>query len=212
MENYQKKFLELSLNAKVLEFGDFTLKSGRRSPYFFNAARMLKGGYLYELADCYIQAIEAANLKFDCIYGPAYKGIFLGSIIAMILDKNGFKYPLSFNRKEIKDHGEGGNIIGKKPLGDVLIVDDVISAGTAAKESIEMIKSVGAYPKIMLVGLDRQEKGSGNLSARRELEEGYDIKVISIINLDTLIAYSESNSGFENHLGRLQEYRNHWGS
>jgi orotate phosphoribosyltransferase len=212
VEDYQKKFLELSLNAKVLEFGDFTLKSGRKSPYFFNAARMLNGGYLYELADCYIQAIEAANLKFDCIYGPAYKGIFLGSIIAMILDKNGFKYPLSFNRKEIKDHGEGGNIIGTKPLGDVLIVDDVISAGTAAKESIEMIKSVGAYPKIMLVGLDRQEKGSGNLSARRELEEGYDMKVISIINLDTLIAYSESNSGFKNHLGRLQEYRNHWGS
>jgi orotate phosphoribosyltransferase len=212
VEDYQKKFLELSLNAKVLEFSDFTLKSGRKSPYFFNAARMLNGGYLYELADCYIQAIEAANLEFDCIYGPAYKGIFLGSIIAMILDKNGFKYPLSFNRKEIKDHGEGGNIIGKKPLGDVLIVDDVISAGTAAKESIEMIKSVGAYPKIMLVGLDRQEKGSGNLSARRELEEGYDMKVISIINLDTLIAYSESNSGFKNHLGRLQEYRNHWGS
>ena len=212
MEEYQKKFLELSLKAEVLEFGDFTLKSGRKSPYFFNASRMLNGGYLYELADCYKQAIDASNLKFDCIYGPAYKGIFLGSIIAMILDKDGFKYPLSFNRKEIKDHGEGGNVIGKNPSGEVLIVDDVISAGTAAKESIEMIKSTGAYPKVMLVGLDRQERGGGNLSARRELEEEYGMKVISIINLDTLIAYSESNPGFETHLDRLQAYRNQWGA
>jgi len=212
VEDYQKKFLELSLKAEVLEFGDFTLKSGRKSPYFFNASRMLNGGYLYELADCYKHAIDASNLKFDCIYGPAYKGIFLGSIIAMILDKDGFKYPLSFNRKEIKDHGEGGNVIGKNPSGEVLIVDDVISAGTAAKESIEMIKLIGAYPKIMLVGLDRQERGCGNLSARKELEEEYGMKVISIINLDTLIAYSESNPGFETHLDRLQAYRNQWGA
>ena len=212
MEEYQKKFLELSLKAEALEFGGFTLKSGRKSPYFFNASRMLNGGYLYELADCYKQAIDASNLKFDCIYGPAYKGIFLGSIIAMILDKDGFKYPFSFNRKEIKDHGEGGNVIGKNPSGEVLIVDDVISAGTAAKESIEMIKLIGAYPKIMLVGLDRQERGGGNLSARRELEEEYGMKVISIINLDTLIAYSESNPGLETHLDRLQAYRNQWGA
>jgi orotate phosphoribosyltransferase len=130
----------------------------------------------------------------------------------MILDKDGFKYPLSFNRKEIKDHGEGGSVIGNNPSGNVLIVDDVISAGTAAKESIQMIKSIGANPKVMLVGLDRQEKGSGDLSARRELEEEFDMKVISIINLDTLIAYSESNPGFENHLDRLQAYRNQWGA
>jgi orotate phosphoribosyltransferase len=212
VEEYQKKFLELSLNAKVLEFGNFTLKSGRKSPYFFNAARMLNGGYLYELAECYKHAIDTANLKFDCLYGPAYKGIFLGSIIAMIFDKDGFKYPLSFNRKEIKDHGEGGNIIGNNPFGDVLIIDDVISAGTAAKESIEMIKLTGATPKIMLVGLDRQERGSSDISAKRELEEEFDMKVISIINLDTLIAYSESNSGYETHLERLQAYRDQWGA
>ena len=212
MEEYQKKFLELSLNAKVLEFGNFTLKSGRKSPYFFNAARMLNGGYLYELAECYKHAIDAANIKFDCLYGPAYKGIFLGSIIAMIFDKDGFKYPLSFNRKEIKDHGEGGNIIGNNPFGNVLIIDDVISAGTAAKESIEMIKLTGATPKIMLVGLDRQERGSSDISARRELEKEFDMKVISIINLDTLIAYSESNSGYETHLERLQAYRDQWGA
>ena len=212
MKEYQKQFLELALNAKVLEFGDFTLKSGRKSPYFFNAAKMLNGGYLYSLADCYREAIKSANISFDCIYGPAYKGIFLGSIVSMILSKHGEKYPLSFNRKEIKDHGEGGNIIGNYPSGDVLIIDDVISAGTAAKESIEIIKSIGANPKIMLVGLDRQEKGQGNISARQELEEMFNMNVVSIINLDTLISYSESNPDYEKYLSQLKSYRDEWGA
>ncbi len=212
MKEYQKQFLELALNAKVLEFGDFTLKSGRKSPYFFNAAKMLNGGYLYSLADCYREAIKSANISFDCIYGPAYKGIFLGSIVSMILSKHGEKYPLSFNRKEIKDHGEGGNIIGNDPSGDVLIIDDVISAGTAAKESIEIIKSIGANPKIMLVGLDRQEKGQGNISARQELEEMFNMNVVSIINLDTLISYSESNPDYEKYLSQLKSYRDEWGA
>ena len=212
MKEYQKQFLELALNAKVLEFGDFTLKSGRKSPYFFNAAQMLNGGYLYSLADCYREAIKSANISFDCIYGPAYKGIFLGSIVSMILSKHGEKYPLSFNRKETKDHGEGGNIIGNDPSGDVLIIDDVISAGTAAKESIEIIKSIGANPKIMLVGLDRQEKGQGNISARQELEEMFNMNVVSIINLDTLISYSESNPDYEKYLSQLKSYRDEWGA
>ena len=212
MKEYQKQFLELALNAKVLEFGDFTLKSGRKSPYFFNAAKMLNGSYLYSLADCYREAIKSANISFDCIYGPAYKGIFLGSIVSMILSKHGEKYPLSFNRKEIKDHGEGGNIIGNDPSGDVLIIDDVISAGTAAKESIEIIKSIGANPKIMLVGLDRQEKGQGNISARQELEEMFNMNVVSIINLDTLISYSESNPDYEKYLSQLKSYRDEWGA
>ena len=212
MKEYQKQFLELTLHAKVLEFGDFTLKSGRKSPYFFNAAKMLNGGYLYQLANCYREAIKSADISFDCIYGPAYKGIFLGSIVSMILSKHGGKYPLAFNRKEVKDHGEGGNIIGSDPKGDVLIIDDVISAGTAAKESIETIKSLGANPKIMLVGLDRQEKGQGDISARQELEEMFNMNVISIINLDTLIAYSESNSDYEQYLEKLKSYRNEWGA
>jgi orotate phosphoribosyltransferase len=130
----------------------------------------------------------------------------------MILSKHGGKYPLAFNRKEVKDHGEGGNIIGSDPKGDVLIIDDVISAGTAAKESIETIKSLGANPKIMLVGLDRQEKGQGDSSARQELEEMFNMNVISIINLDTLIAYSESNSDYEQYLEKLKSYRNEWGA
>ncbi|MDA9804563.1 orotate phosphoribosyltransferase [Gammaproteobacteria bacterium] len=211
MKDYQKQFLELSLHAKVLEFGNFTLKSGRKSPYFFNAAKMLNGGYLYDLAKCYQAAIKDANISFDCIYGPAYKGIFLGSIVSMILSENGSKYPLSFNRKEIKDHGEGGTIIGKNPSGDVLIIDDVISAGTAAKESIETIKALGANPKVMLVGLDRQEKGKSDISARQELETMFQVQVISIINLDTLIAFSEDNANHKKYLEQLISYRDEWG-
>ena len=212
MKDYQKQFLELALNAKVLEFGDFTLKSGRKSPYFFNAAKMLNGGYLNHLAECYREAIIDSNITFDCIYGPAYKGIFLGSIVSMILSKDGGEYPLSFNRKEVKDHGEGGTIIGNNPSGDVLIIDDVISAGTAAKESIETIKELGANPKIMLVGLDRQEKGKGDLSAKKELETAFEMQVVSIVNLDTLISYSQDNAEYKKHLERLISYRYEWGA
>jgi len=212
VKDYQKQFLELALDAKVLEFGDFTLKSGRKSPYFFNASKMLNGGYLHHLAECYREAIIDSNITFDCIYGPAYKGIFLGSIVSMILSKDGREYPLSFNRKEVKDHGEGGTIIGNNPFGDVLIIDDVISAGTAAKESIETIKELGANPKIMLVGLDRQEKGKGDLSAKRELETAFEMQVVSIINLDTLISYSQDNAEYKKHLERLISYRDEWGA
>ena len=212
MKDYQKQFLELALDAKVLEFGDFTLKSGRKSPYFFNASKMLNGGYLHHLAECYREAIIDSNITFDCIYGPAYKGIFLGSIVSMILSKDGGEYPLSFNRKEVKDHGEGGSIIGNNPSGDVLIIDDVISAGTAAKESIETIKELGANPKIMLVGLDRQEKGKGDLSAKRELETAFEMQVVSIINLDTLISYSQDNAEYKKHLWELISYRDEWGA
>ena len=212
MKDYQKQFLELALDAKVLEFGNFTLKSGRKSPYFFNASKMLNGGYLHHLAECYREAIIDSNITFDCIYGPAYKGIFLGSIVSMILSKDGGEYPLSFNRKEVKDHGEGGTIIGNNPSGDVLIIDDVISAGTAAKESIETIKELGANPKIMLVGLDRQEKGKGDLSAKRELETAFEMQVVSIINLDTLISYSQDNTEYKKHLGKLISYRDEWGA
>jgi orotate phosphoribosyltransferase len=130
----------------------------------------------------------------------------------MILSKDGGEYPLSFNRKEVKDHGEGGTIIGNNPSGDVLIIDDVISAGTAAKESIETIKELGANPKIMLVGLDRQEKGKGDLSAKKELETVFEMQVVSIINLDTLISYSQDNAEYKKHLERLISYRDEWGA
>jgi orotate phosphoribosyltransferase len=212
VKQYQTNFLNIALEAKALEFGSFTLKSGRTSPYFFNAAKMLNGSNLYELATCYEEAIKDANIDFDCIYGPAYKGIFLGSIVSMILSSHGKNYPLSFNRKEVKDHGEGGNIIGANPKGNVLIIDDVISAGTAAKESIECIQSLGANPKIMLIGLDRQEKGQSELSARAELEDVYGMQVISIINLDSLIQFSAEDLNYSEYLPQLKSYRENWGA
>ena len=211
MKDYQKIFLNLALDVKALEFGTFTLKSGRTSPYFFNAAKMLSGN-LSELAKCYIEAIHDAEIDFDSIYGPAYKGIFLGSIVALLLSQEGKHYPLSFDRKEVKDHGEGGNIIGANPHGNVMIIDDVLSAGTAARQSIELIKNIGAVPKVFVVGLDRQEKGSTEQSACSELQNDFDITVKSIVNLDTLISFTESDSGYAQYLDDLRAYREHWGA
>ena len=212
MKDYQQSFLNLAIESKALQFGEFTLKSGRISPYFFNAANMLNGANLYELAKCYVEAINDKNLDFDCIYGPAYKGIFLGSMIATVLSQKGENYPLSFNRKEVKDHGEGGNIIGPNPEGNVMIVDDVLSAGTAVRESIELIKNIDANPKIFVVGLNRQEKGSGNLSASDELQNDFGITVKSIVDLNTLISFSETNADYQQFLDELKNYREQWGA
>ena len=212
LKTYQVNFINLALESQALEFGKFTLKSGRSSPYFFNAAKMLNGCNLSQLASCYFEVIESLNIEFDCIYGPAYKGIFLGSLIAMKYSQEGKSYPLSFNRKEIKDHGEGGNIIGPEPHGDVMIIDDVLSAGTAAREAISLIKSLKAFPKIFVVGLDRQEKGAGELSAKSELEKDFGIVIESIVNLDALIQFSQNNEKFNAYQDQLKEYRKTWGA
>ena len=212
LKDFQKTFIELALQTNALEFGKFTLKSGRISPYFFNAAKMLNGCDLHKLANCYIDAIKNLNVEFDCLYGPAYKGIFLGSIIATVLSQRGAPCPLSFNRKEVKDHGEGGDIIGPDPAGNVLIIDDVLSAGTAARESIKILENFNATPKIFLIGLDRQEKGKADLSAKSELEKDFNIQVLSIINLDALIEYSQNNQDFNTYISELEEYRMSWGA
>ena len=212
LKDFQKTFIELALESNALEFGEFILKSGRSSPYFFNAAKMLSGCDLYKLANCYVDAIEESEIEFDCIYGPAYKGIFLGSIVAMIYSQRGTPCPVSFNRKEIKDHGEGGNIIGANPFGNVMIIDDVLSAGTAARESIETIQNLNAIPKIFIVGLDRQEKGNGELSAKKELENDFNIHVSSIIDLDALIKFSSNNKSFNSYVSHLENYRDSWGA
>ena len=212
MKDYQISFLNLAIESKSLQFGEFTLKSGRSSPYFFNAAKMLSNCSLFELAQCYVDAINDKGLKFDCIYGPAYKGIFLGSIVATLLSKNGKIYPLSFNRKEEKDHGEGGNIIGEKPFGDVLIIDDVLSAGTAGRESIKRILNLSASPKAFIVGLDRQEKGQSNKSSSQELRDDFDMQVESIVNLETLISFVKDDSKFRDYLVKLNAYREAWGA
>ena len=210
MKDYQQSFLNLAIKAKALEFGEFKLKSGRLSPYFFNAANMLNGFNLYELAKCYVDAINDKNLDFDCIYGPAYKGIFLGSIVAALFSEQGKNYPLSFNRKEEKNHGEGGNIIGAKPKGKVLIIDDVLSAGTAGRESIESILSMNAIPSCFIVGLNRQEKGQSEISSSEELKNEFNLRVESIVNLDTLITFVEKESKFNSYLSQLNEYRETW--
>ena len=212
MKDYQKSFLNLAIESNSLQFGEFVLKSGRNSPYFFNAANMLGSCNLYDLAKCYVDAIKDKEIDFDCIYGPAYKGIFLGSIVATVFSEEGKNYPLSFNRKEEKDHGEGGNIIGEMPKGRVLIIDDVLSAGTAGRESIELIKNLSATPSSFIVGLDRQEKGLSELSSSKELENEFNLKVESIINLNSLIAYVEDNSNFNNYLDSLNKYREIWGA
>ena len=212
MEDYQISFLNLALESKSLQFGEYTLKSGRSSPYFFNAANMLSNCSLYELGKCYVDAIKDKGLKFDCIYGPAYKGIFLGSVVATLLSEQGNIYPLSFNRKEEKDHGEGGNIIGKKPFGDVLIIDDVLSAGTAGKESIKTILGLSATPKAFIVGLDRQEKGKTEKAASQELRDSFNMQVESIVNLDTLISFVKNDSVYSQYLDGLNKYRDTWGA
>ena len=212
LKSFQKTFIDLALQSNALEFGKFILKSGRESPYFFNAAKMLNGCDLFSLANCYVDAIEDSNIEFDCIYGPAYKGIFLGSIVAVIYSQKGSPYALSFNRKEIKDHGEGGNIIGSDPIGNVLIIDDVLSAGTAARESIKLIESMNSKAKFFVIGLDRQEKGNSDNSAKTELEEDFGINIVSIIDLDALIEFSSNNQNFHSHVNKLEQYRNTWGA
>jgi len=212
LKDFQRTFIELALQSHALEFGKFTLKSGRSSPYFFNAAKMLNGCDLFKLANCYVDAIKDSSMEFDCLYGPAYKGIFLGSIVATVFSQRGKSCPLSFNRKEVKDHGEGGNIIGANPVGNVMIIDDVLSAGTAARESIKILEDLNAIPKIFLVGLDRQEKGTGDLSAKEELEKDFGIHVSSIVNLEALIEYSHNSKDFHSYTFELKQYRNSWGA
>ena len=212
LKDFQRTFIELALQSHALEFGKFILKSGRSSPYFFNAAKMLNGCDLFKLANCYVDAIEDSSMEFDCLYGPAYKGIFLASIVATVFSQKGNPCPLAFNRKEVKDHGEGGNIIGANPVGNVMIIDDVLSAGTAARESIKILEDLNAIPKIFLVGLDRQEKGIGDLSAKEELEKDFGIHVSSIVNLEALIEYSHNSKDFHSYTFELKQYRNSWGA
>ena len=212
MKSYQEKFISIAIKEQALQFGNFTLKSGRQSPYFFNAANMLSAKSIFEVAQCYVECINDNDLSFDCMFGPAYKGIFLGSAIATLMGQSERTLNLAFNRKEVKDHGEGGNIIGQIK-GDVLIIDDVLSAGTAAKEAINIVKQSGTQPaKYILIGLDRQEKGQGELSARTELESQFDIKVISIISLDTLIDYINSDRALDANLSAMRDYRQVWGA
>lgn len=211
MEAYQQEFIELALAHQVLRFGEFTLKSGRVSPYFFNAGLFNSGGAVSTLGRCYARAIADSGLPFDMLFGPAYKGIPLATAAAIALaDWHDRSVPFAFNRKEAKKHGEGGSIVGAPLAGRVLIVDDVISAGTAIRESIEIIRAAGATPAGVAVALDRQERGQGALSAVQEVQQTFSIPVINIITLDDLIAHL-ATAGRDGELDALRNYRRQWG-
>ncbi|MBT68460.1 MAG: orotate phosphoribosyltransferase [Thiotrichales bacterium] len=211
MEQYQKDFVDFTLETGVLRFGEFTLKSGRVSPYFFNAGLFNKGSHLSELGKFYAQAIEASGLKFDVLFGPAYKGIPLATAASIALnDSFNRNVPYSFNRKEAKDHGEGGSIVGHPLEGDILIVDDVITAGTAIREAQDIIQSCGANAKGVIVALDRQEKGKGDLSAIQEVEQIFGVTVLSIINLSHIIDYLKASDD-STILAKIESYRLQYG-
>ena len=204
MKDYQKNFLTLALEANALKFGEFTLKSGRKSPYFFNASALIEHGSLDKLGEILAAKVKDSNLEFDMIFGPAYKGIFLGSILATKLSKEG-NMPICFNRKEVKDHGEGGSLIGALPKGNVLIIDDVISSGLAIREALDYLRKYDVNVVGALVTLDRQEQGQNTkLMASSELiDEGLDI--LSIISLDDLLDANEMID--ESVLESIRNYR-----
>lgn len=188
MQAYQREFLQFATDSGVLRFGDFTLKSGRRSPYFFNAGLFDTGRRLGRLGDAYARRILDAGLGFDVLFGPAYKGIPLAAAASIALaSETGSDIPYSFNRKEAKDHGEGGVIVGHRLAGRVLIIDDVITAGTSVREALDLIRDAGAVPAGVVIALDRQERGADGRSAVAEVEDRYGIPVLSIVTLDDLI-------------------------
>lgn len=211
MQTYQSEFINFVLAVGALKFGEFKLKSGRVSPYFFNAGAFNSGEYLSQLGKFYAAAIEANNLSFDVLFGPAYKGIPLVAATAIALNNDfGNNVAYSFNRKEAKTHGEGGDIVGAKLAGDVLIIDDVITAGTAIREAFDIINANGATAKTVIVALDRQEKGEGETSAIQEVKSQFGIEVLSIVNLSNLIDYLKSGDDYAL-ITRIEAYRERYG-
>ncbi len=210
MQDYQTRFLDYCLNRGALKFGEFTLKSGRVSPYFFNAGIFNQGADLAALGTFYAQAIQYANIDFDLLFGPAYKGIPLAAITASALYQNHHRdIPYAFDRKEVKDHGEGGITVGAEVRGKVMIIDDVITAGTAIRQSMQLIESLGAEVCAVTIALDRQERGLGESSAIEELE-ALGVQVIPIINLADILQYLQNNQQYDD-LAKVQQYRSHYG-
>lgn len=212
MKAYQREFIEFALEKQVLKFGEFTLKSGRKSPYFFNAGLFNTGRDLARLGRFYAAALVDSGIEFDVLFGPAYKGIPIATTTAVALaDHHDVDTPYCFNRKEAKDHGEGGNLVGSKLEGRVMLVDDVITAGTAIRESMELIQANKADLAGVLVAIDRQEKGKGELSAIQEVERDFGCAMISIVSLTDLITYLEQQGGNAEHLEAVKAYRAQYG-
>lgn len=212
MKAWQRQFIEFAINKQVLKFGEFTLKSGRKSPYFFNAGLFNTGRDLALLGRFYAQALVDSGIDFDLIFGPAYKGIPIATTTVVALaDHHDRDVPYCFNRKEAKDHGEGGTLVGSPLQGRIMLVDDVITAGTAIRESMEIIAANKASLAGVLISLDRQERGRGDVSAIQEVEQDYGCKVISIITLGELIAYLEEKPELADHLAAVRAYRQAFG-
>lgn len=212
MKAYQREFIEFALSRQVLRFGEFTLKSGRTSPYFFNAGLFNQGSDLARLGRFYAAALADAGIEFDVLFGPAYKGIPIATTTAVALyDHHDIDTPYCFNRKEAKTHGEGGNLVGAELEGKVMLVDDVITAGTAIRESMEIIQNNGASLAGVLIALDRQEKGKGELSAIQEVERDFDTQVVSIVKLGDLITYLEEQGDNQKALQAVKQYRTDYG-
>ncbi|QSX33964.1 orotate phosphoribosyltransferase [Shewanella avicenniae] len=212
MKAYQREFIEFALERNVLRFGEFTLKSGRKSPYFFNAGLFNTGRDLARLGRFYASALVDAGIQYDVLFGPAYKGIPIATTTAVALaDHHGIDTPYCFNRKEKKDHGEGGTLVGSELKGRIMLVDDVITAGTAIRESMDIIQQAGASLAGVLIALDRQEKGKAELSAIQEVERDFGCQVVSIIKLADLIAYLEQTAGKDAELAAVKGYREQYG-
>ncbi|MFP1750066.1 orotate phosphoribosyltransferase [Lonsdalea quercina] len=212
MKAYQRQFIEFALGKQVLKFGEFTLKSGRTSPYFFNAGLFNTGRDLALLGRFYAAALMDAAIEFDVLFGPAYKGIPIATTTAVALAEHHDRdLPYCFNRKEAKDHGEGGSLVGSPLEGRIMLVDDVITAGTAIRESMDIISAQGASLAGVLIALDRQERGRGELSAIQEVERDYACQVISIITLKDLITYLREKPEMAEHLAAVQTYRDRYG-
>lgn len=212
MKDYQKEFIEFALEKQVLKFGEFTLKSGRTSPYFFNAGLFNTGRDLARLGRFYAAALEDAGIDYDVLFGPAYKGIPIATTTAVALaDHHDKDVPYCFNRKEKKAHGEGGTLVGSELKGKIMLVDDVITAGTAIRESMEIIADNGADLSGVLIALDRQEKGKAELTAIQEVERDFGTKVISIVKLADLISYLEAKGTMDEHLAAVKAYRDQYG-
>lgn len=211
-QRFQQDFIELALEFEVLQFGEFELKSGRISPYFFNAGRFSTGGALARLGRCYAAALHASGVHVDMLFGPAYKGIPLVSATAMALsEQHGVDLPFAFNRKEAKTHGEGGNIVGAPLAGDVVVVDDVMTAGTAIRESMAILNESGARGAGVVIGLDRCERGDGQRSAVQQVEQDWGLTVVSVVSLHDIIDWVERNPEMAQHREALERYRERYG-
>ena len=212
MSGFRQDFLKFALAQNVLKFGEFTTKAGRQSPYFFNAGLFRDGASTLALARFYARTVLESGIKFDMLFGPAYKGIVLAAATAMMLAEQGVNVPFAYNRKEAKDHGEGGVLVGAPLQGRVLIIDDVISAGTSVRESVNLIQAQGATPAAVAIALDRMEKGTGELSAVQEVERQYGLPVVAIATLDDLFTLLQNNAEFARFLEPVQTYRRRYGA